>query len=182
MIGSLITSQTRIKILKKFFLNSNTRAHLRGLESEFGESTNAIRIELNRLESAGLLSSFFLGNKKLYQANMKHPLFNEIHNIVLKDFGLDKVVEKIIHRIGNLIYVYLIGDFARGKDSSVIELLLVGNDIDNEYLIRKIAQVEEYIGRKLVYTIHTENEIKERLRIFESSEVLLLWSNGTKKI
>jgi len=57
MLDSLVTSQTRIKLLKKFFLNGSTRAHLRGLESEFGESTNAIRVELNRFEGAGLLHS-----------------------------------------------------------------------------------------------------------------------------
>jgi hypothetical protein len=65
MLDSLVTSQTRIKLLKKFFLNSSTSAHLRGLESEFGESSNAIRVELNRFEDAGLLNSFPDGNKKI---------------------------------------------------------------------------------------------------------------------
>ena len=63
MINALITSETRIKLLRKFFLNSSTKAHLRGLESEFGESTNAIRLELNRFEEAGLLHSLRDGNK-----------------------------------------------------------------------------------------------------------------------
>ena len=56
MIETLISSKTRIKLLLKFFLNSNTTSYLRSLESEFGESTNAIRVELNRLENAGMLS------------------------------------------------------------------------------------------------------------------------------
>jgi len=33
MLNSLITSQTRIKLLRKFFLNNSTRAHLRGLDA-----------------------------------------------------------------------------------------------------------------------------------------------------
>ena len=69
MLDSLVTSQTRIKLLKKFFLNSSTKAHLRGLETEFGESSNAIRVELNRFEGSGLLTSLWDGNKKVYQAN-----------------------------------------------------------------------------------------------------------------
>ena len=69
MINALITSETRIKLLRKFFLNSSTKAHLRGLESEFGESSNAIRLELNRFEAAGLLYSLREGNKKVFQAN-----------------------------------------------------------------------------------------------------------------
>ena len=63
MIESLISSKTRVKLLLKFFLNSKNSSYLRGLESEFGESTNAIRIELNKLEDAGLLSSNLEGNK-----------------------------------------------------------------------------------------------------------------------
>ena len=57
MLDSLITSKTRIKLLLKFFLNSSMKAYLRGLAEEFGESTNAIRLELNHLEEAGLLKS-----------------------------------------------------------------------------------------------------------------------------
>ena len=115
MINTLITSRTRIKLLKKKILNSSTRAHLRGLESEFGESSNAIRVELNRFENAGLLYSLRDGNKKVYQTNSKHPLYNDIHNIVLRETGIDRIIEKVIHRLGNLIYVYLTGDFAKGK-------------------------------------------------------------------
>jgi DNA-binding transcriptional regulator PaaX len=63
MIESLITSKTRIKLLLKFFLNTQTKSYLRGLETEFGESTNSIRVELNRLENAGLLSASTEGNK-----------------------------------------------------------------------------------------------------------------------
>jgi DNA-binding transcriptional ArsR family regulator len=138
MIGSLITSQTRIKLLRKFFLNSNTSAHLRGLEAEFGESTNAIRIELNRLENAGLLTSIRDGKKKIYSANCKHPLYRDIHNIIIKETGLDRVIEYVIHRMGNLCAVYLTGDFACGRDGKVIELILVGDTIDMEYLERKV--------------------------------------------
>ena len=51
MLDSLITSKTRIKLLLKFFLNTSTHAYLRGLADEFGESTNALRLELNHLEN-----------------------------------------------------------------------------------------------------------------------------------
>jgi hypothetical protein len=182
MIGSLITSNTRIKLLKKFFLNSKTNAHLRGLENEFGESTNSIRIELNRLEGAGLLTSKFDGNKKFYKANSDHPLFADIHNIILKETGIDRVIEKVIHRLGSLLSVYLTGDFAKGKDSQVIELILVGNDIDQEYLSRKIIQAEEMVGRRVSCTVFSESEIKEHLDLLNPSEFLLLWSNGKEEV
>ncbi len=169
MINTLITSQTRIKLLRKFFLNSSTRAHLRGLESEFGESSNSIRIELNRFEKAGLLHSLRDGNKKIFQANSKHPLFKDIHNIILKESGIDRVIEKVIHRLGNLTTVYLTGDFAHGKDSPVIELILVGAEIDREYLARKVVQAEELVGRKVSYIVLEPDEAEEYLLKFKPS-------------
>jgi len=175
MLDSLVTSQTRIKLLKKFFLNGSTRAHLRGLETEFGESTNAIRIELNRFEGAGLLNSYPDGNKKIYQANSEHPLFRDIHSIILKETGIDRVIEKVIHRLGNLLCVYLTGDFARGKDSPVIELILVGADIDREYLARKIVQAEEMVGRKVSYIVLEPDEAEDHLGKLKPADLLPLW-------
>lgn len=175
MINTLITSQTRIKLLKKFFLNSSTKAHLRGLESEFGESSNAIRIELNRFEDAGLLNSLREGNKKVYQANSKHPLYKDIHSIILKETGIDRVIEKVIHRLGSLLAIYLTGDFALGKDSPVIELILVGADIDREYLARKVAQAEEVVGRKVSYIVLEPDEAEGHLMNLKPTDLLPLW-------
>ena len=82
MLDTLISSKTRLKLVLKFFLNSNTKAYLRGLEEEFGESTNAIRLELNKFEEAGLLASESEGNKKVYQANAKHPFYKDLHQML----------------------------------------------------------------------------------------------------
>ena len=88
MLDTLITSKTRIKLMLKFFLNTKEESYLRGLEEEFGESSNSIRLELNKFEKAGLLDSRSKGNKKLFRANTKHPLFPDIHSLLLKHIGL----------------------------------------------------------------------------------------------
>jgi DNA-binding transcriptional ArsR family regulator len=183
MLNSLITSETRIRILKKFFLNCNTVSHLRGLESEFKESSNAIRLELNRFEKAGLLTSSKEGNKNLFRANDAHPLFEDIHNIVLKETGIDKVIGKIVNRIGNLSLVYLTGDFAKGKDGSIIDLILVGDDIDNDYLVRKMEQAGETVNREIKYVILGSGEADQFLNKIKPSDLLLLWEqeDGYKK-
>ena len=177
MIEALISSKTRIKLLLKFFLNSNTTAYLRSLESEFGESTNGIRLELNRFEKAGMLTSFSEGNKKVFQANREHPLFDEIHNIMLKHIGLDKVVENVIERLGDVLQVYLAGSFSKGVNSQVIDLIFIG-DIDIGYLVNLIQKVEKRIHRKVRYLIY---EPTERSKIDWASfdpKPLLLWSHN----
>ena len=174
MISTLITSKTRIKLLLKFFLNPDNSAHLRGLESEFGESSNAIRLELNRLEKADMLHTEHQGNKKLFKVNLQHPLYNEINSIVKKYFGLDVIVEWIANRLGNLKTVYLTGDIASGKDSGLIDLILVG-DIDQPYLLKLITKAEKLIKRKIRYLIYSEEEFLSITK--ENDHFLLMWEN-----
>ena len=177
MIGDLISSKTRIKLLLKFFLNSNTTAYLRSLQTEFGESSNGIRLELNKLEKAGMLSSSLQGNKKIFQANVQHPLFNEIHNILLKHIGLDKIVENVVERLGEVERVYLVGEFSKGIDSQVIDLIFIG-DIDKTYLIKLIEKVEALINRKVRYLIYQKTEFEQVDWNTFKPEPLLLWSIG----
>ncbi len=81
----------------------------------------------------------------------------------------------MIHRIGTLLYVYLTGDFARGKDSPVIELILVGGDIDREYLARKVVQAEELVRRKVSCVVLEPEEAEEYLLKYKPSDLLELW-------
>lgn len=175
MIETLISSKTRIKLLLKFFLNSNTTSYLRGLESEFGESSNGIRLELNKLEKAGMLSSFAKGNRKYFQANTRHPLFQEIHNIILKQVGIDQLIETVIERLGAVERVYLVGSFSKGIDSNIIDILLVG-DIEKAYLIQLITKAEKLIKRKVRYLIFSPEEFGPKQQKQFEPTPLLLWS------
>jgi len=177
MLETLISSKTRIKLLLKFFLNSKMTAYLRSLESEFGDSTNAIRLELNRLEKAGMLSSFMKGNKKMFTANTQHPLFGEVHNILLKHIGIDRLIEGVIDRLGTVEQVYLSGQFAQGLDSPIIDLVLIGK-IDKAYLIRLIERIEPIIKRKVRYLIYENVEFTEAVIASFTPKPVLLWSKG----
>lgn len=172
MLESLITNKTRLKLLLKFFLNKNATGYLRNLESEFGESSNAIRVELNRFEEAGLLSSSFSGNKKFFQANTEHPLYDEINSILRKTVGIDKIVESIVSRIGELKEARITGDLAQGNNSSVIDLLLIGGSIDKMYVASLIEKVEQSIQRKIRFLIISEKEKEDYL---DKNPSLLIW-------
>ena len=173
MIESLITSKTRIKLLLKFFLNSDTKSYLRGLETEFGESTNSIRVELNRLENAGLLDTSTEGNKKMFHANTSHPLYNDINNILKKFIGIDQIIDKITSQIGDLQAAYLTGDFAIGKDSKIIDLVLVGNDMDRAFIDKLVEKAETFINRRIKYIILNQEEM---LQNYGKQPVLLIWN------
>jgi predicted nucleotidyltransferase len=175
MLGTLITSKTRIKLLLKFFLNAKNTGYLKNLEQEFEDSSNGIRLELNKFEEAGLLTSSSQGNKKIFQANTSHPLFNDIHSIILKYTGVDQILESVIERLGNVNSVYLVGSLAKGLDTKVIDIILVG-DINKEYLLTLIGKVEPMIGKKIKYILYQPEEFTTHEQEILAEEHLLIWS------
>lgn len=175
MIDSLIPSKTRIKLLVKFFLNPDVTSYLRGLAEEFGESTNAVRVELNRLCSAGFLEEVPAeGRKRTYRACRSHPLFLELHRIVRKVLGIDQVVEGIVRRMGSVRAALITGDYAHGIDSGIIDLILVGT-VDRAYLGELVEKVEGLISRKVRALVLTPEEYETLRGTLRPEESLFVW-------
>ncbi len=176
MIEALISSKTRVKLLLKFFLNVSNKAYLRGLEEEFGESSNAIRVELNRLEDAGMITGAVEGNKKIFKANVRHPLFGELHSILMKYVGIDKIIENIIPQLGEVSRVFLTGEFASGRDNPIIDLEIVGN-VRQEFLAELIDKAQSMLTRRIRYIVFTEQEYDALPETHQRKPKLLIWSN-----
>lgn len=179
MLQTLITSKTRIRLLLKFFLNSRTSGYLRSLAAEFGESTNSIRQELNRFEKAGLLEACSEGNKKIFKANTKHPMFSDMQRLIHKFVGIDQILEKIVMRLGDIKKVYVTGDFARGKDGKTIDLLIIAEKIDQKYLAELTRKTESLIKRKIASTILSEKELDEYKKIHKRENRLIVFGGET---
>lgn len=176
MIETLISSKTRIKLLLKFFLNSRNTAYLRNLEEEFGESSNAIRVELNRFEKAGFLESEASGNKKVFSVNVKHPLFPDINRILMKMTGLEYVVDYVLQRIGDLDRVYLVGNLSRGKSTEIIDLVLVGDNLNKPFLLEQIEKAEKKLDKKIRFVHYGKKEFDLNKIREPGMHPLLLWS------
>ena len=176
MLESFITSKTRVKLLLKFFINPDTTAYLRGLADEFGESTNAVRVELNRLSRAGILESRAEGRTILYKANKKQPRFPEVQRIVAKTVGLDRLVEQVVSRLGSVELAFVTGDYARGVDSGLIDLVLVG-EVDEIYLAELAKKAEKLIDRKIRTLVLARDEYQKLEEKFEKEKAILVWDN-----
>jgi DNA-binding transcriptional ArsR family regulator len=178
VLDTIITSKTRLKMLLKFFSNSQSTAYLREMAKEFGESTNSIRHELNNLTEAGYLLSREEGRNIYYSANTAHPIYPELKSLVHKYLGLDKildnVVQKVVGKLGQLELAFITGDYARGRDTGIIDLVLVGK-VDLGYLQRYIAKVEKLIHRKVRTLVLTHKEFEQSRKSLDSDKALLLW-------
>ncbi len=166
-----------MRLLLKFFGNTNTKAYLRGLAEEFGESTNSIRVELNRLSEAGLLVHEQMGNTVLYKANSKNPFFKTLHKLVIKYLGVDDLVENVVRKVGELELAFIVGDYARGVDSGVIELVLVGNSLDQIFLNMLHTRAEQLTQRKIKILTFSVSDFKKIGKRLEADKSIILYAH-----
>jgi hypothetical protein len=174
LLSGLISSKTRIKLLVRFFFNPDARSYLRELAKEFNLSTNSVREELNQLTKTRLLMAERNGRQVFYTANQDHELFPELKSMVSKVMGIDHVVDGIINRLGELECAFLIGDYAEGKDTGIIDLLLVG-EIDPHQLNDLSRKTERYIKRKVRTLVMNRKEYDDFLPGLEKQPKLLIW-------
>tara|TARA_Y100000389_G_C17085612_1_gene328722 strand:- start:15 stop:527 length:513 start_codon:yes stop_codon:yes gene_type:complete len=169
VLNKLITSKTRLRLLIKFFINQANSGYLNGLATEFKESTNSIRKELNHLSEAGYLEKFKDQNKVAYKANTNHPLFEILQKVVYKHLGLEEIIERVLERMGLVQKILLVGDYAEGRDSGTIDVVLIGDKLNTEYIEALEEKVEDLIDRKVnFYLASKQNPNQKSITLYEN--------------
>lgn len=165
MLTQLFTSKTRIKLLLKLFLNPHVSCYLRELSNEFAVSPNAIKGELDSLTNAGYLAREQNGRSVYFRANTDHPFFPEINSIVRKTLGIDRLLDDILSSLGHVDSAYILDDYAQGKDSGIIDILVVGK-VDTERLDSLRQITEKKINRLIRILTVNKEEFAQKQDIF----------------
>jgi DNA-binding transcriptional ArsR family regulator len=181
VFDSLITSKIKIKILIRLFLNPAQKAYLRELANEFKVSPSQVSTEMALLKEASIVTTQKKGRNIFYAANTAHPLFPELSSMVKKAVGVDHIIDSIVSRLGSLDKALLMDDYARGRDSGIIDLLLVGH-IDHSALSKLTAKAEKHIDRKIRTMCLTPDEYHQlRPKLNERPQLLLFAANTTRE-
>lgn len=149
MLHSLITSKTRIRLLVKFFINATNHGYLRGLADELAENTNAIRKELNNLSEAGYIIRDSSAHKIVYRANTLHPFFETLQQMVRKHVGIDRIVEEVLERMGEVTRIFLTGSYARGIESEVIDIIIEGKVLNTPYIKQLAPKLAKELNKQV---------------------------------
>ena len=86
------------------------------------------------------------------------------------------MVDYIIQRIGDLHKVYLVGKLANGQNTNIIDIVLVGDDINQTFLLEQIQKAEKKIGKKIRYVHFSSGEFDLSKIKEPGMHPLLLWS------
>ena len=101
----------------------------------------------------GYLKKYTGNNKVEYTATTDHPLFEILQKVVLKHLGIEEIIEAVLDRMGHVEKIILVGDYAKGIDSGNIEVLLIGKNLDTEYISQIEDKIEKLIDRNVTFSL-----------------------------
>jgi len=164
ILAQILSSKVRAEIFRILFGLSDDPLHMREIERRSGFTTGTVQQELKKLSSLDLVKKRKDGNRVYYQARKDHPLYPEIHRLVLKTNGMVEVLRSGLSPVSDRIdLAFVFGSQARGKASAAsdIDLFIVGN-LDELELHRLISQAEGQLNRSINYTFLAAQEFKKR--------------------
>ena len=161
-LSELLSSRVKAEIFRLLFGLQDQELHVRAMARQSGLNDATVRQELKRLIRFGLVELRRDGNRVYYRANQQHPLYLEIHNLVLKTTGLVAVLrEALAHDDINVAFVF--GSVARSEEKaqSDVDLMVIGS-VGLRQLTKLLSGVSGQIGREINPHILTLEEFHRR--------------------
>ncbi len=156
-------SKVRVKMVHLFFRNPAQIYYVRQITREIDEEINAVRRELERMTSAGILRSEQRGNRLYYSLNKQYDYYPELLRLAIKSSGLGNAIKKNRKAIGSPKFVMFSSKFAqhRARLHDEVDILLVG-DIKMQELQPLIDAEEKLRGHEINYTVMSTDEFEFR--------------------
>lgn len=162
-LQDFMISKVRVKMMVLFYTKQNEMYYVREITREIKEEINAVRRELDRMLSAGMLKSEQRGNRLYYSLNSKYLFFQEIQQMIAKSTGIGEKIRKARRKLGNVTFVMFSARFVKGLPprQSELDLLVVG-DIVLPELEQLVKQEEKSLDREINYALFSDEEFEFR--------------------
>lgn len=163
-LQKLLSSKVRAEIFRLLFATRDTELHVRELarRSKLNEAT--LRQELAKLKELDLVIGRRDGNRVYVKANQDHPIYSDIHGLVLKTTGLVEVLRKALEP-ADIAVAFVFGSVAAGKEAahSDVDFMVIGN-IGLRTLSSRLSEISSQVGREINPHVMTEVEYRKRLK------------------
>jgi len=161
-LSDILSSRVRAEIFRLLFGLDEKELHLRELERQAGLSLGTIRQDLQKLVKLDLVKTRRDGNRLYHRANVEHPLFPEIRNLVLKTSGLVEILREALDKEGVKV-AFIFGSLARGRENagSDVDLMVIGT-IGLRSLSKWLSGVSDQIGREINPVVWSMDEFRQR--------------------
>ena len=164
-LSSALFTSSQSQVLGWIFGHPEREFHFSELLRLTQLSSASLQRELNRLSESGIVNSKKFGNLRIFKANQKSPVYQELHSLVKKTLGIDHEISlALVPLQQNLEHALIYGSVAKNTDtaSSDIDLMLVGKNLRLSKILDLLTPVESKIGRKINTTCYTPKEFESR--------------------
>jgi predicted nucleotidyltransferase len=162
----LFPNPSLVDVLAVFLTHPDEIFYQTQLVEASGCALIQVQRALKRLEDTGLIEKTKSGNRSYYQANQKHPAFQDIKQALFKTvlFG-DLLKEALKQKKNKIKFGFIYGSSARGKESSTsdIDLFIIG-DLGIRDIAKVITESGRNLGREINTTVYSEKEFNRKLK------------------
>lgn len=191
ILAGLFSSKTRAELFRIFWGLNPGEFHLREIERQSGLTIGAVRREVDHLVALEVLNKRIDGNRTYFQANIDHPLYNLLRELVIRTVGAGELLKEAFKK-EKVDFVFIFGSIAAGEERSRsdIDLFVVG-DIGLRAVSKLLKTPCEKIGREInPHVMNQADFIKRRIekdhfvtRVLESPIVMIIGNeNELKKL
>lgn len=161
----VIFPKVRAEILRLLFSDPARELHLRDLSRHAGLALRTIQQEVAKLARADLLVARRDGNRLYYRANTAHPIFSDLHGIVLKTTGLREQLAAALEGLPGLELAFVFGSSASGHAvaGSDVDLLVVG-PLGLRALAPRLRPLTSTLGREVNPHVLTRRTLATKVR------------------
>ena len=164
LLAKILSSKIRAEIFRLLFGTNDKALHMRDIERRSGFAIGTIQGELKKLSKLDLVLKEVDGNRTYYRANKNHPLYNDIHNLVLKTTGLVDVLRNALET-QKIKLAFVFGSFAKGEESadSDIDLMVIGN-LGLRETTKLLSNTQEKILREINPHVYSLDEFIKKYK------------------
>jgi len=163
-LRGLVLSEARAKVLTALFSERGRTFYQTELARATGLPIVAVQRQLKRLTEAGLVSASTAGGRRVYSADPRSAVFDEVSSIVRKLRGPVVTLRPVL-RSRDVELAFVFGSFASGSAgaSSDIDLMVLGGE-STRAVRNELARAERDLGRSVNEHVMTVREWRTRLR------------------
>ncbi|MBI4065707.1 winged helix-turn-helix transcriptional regulator [Candidatus Kaiserbacteria bacterium] len=166
-LAKLFGSPARLKILRLFVFNQDSILTLSEIAQRTKLSKSVARRGVTELLSSGLLHKKGTQTPTRYQTNPRFEHLDALDSFIRGTTGVHpKSVVTALKRAGTLKLVVLSGIFT-GVLESQIDLLVVGDHLDERILASAVHSLEAELGREIRYASFATADFHYRLGVYD---------------
>lgn len=168
VLEQIFSSKVRAAIFRNLFGINPAELHMREIQRVAACTIGPVQVELKKLLALQLVTARRDGNRLYYRANREHPLYPDIHAMVLKTSGMADYLSTLLRDRADVTTAFIFGSLASGEDTAAsdIDLMAIGT-ISLRGLITALGDFRARAGRELNPHVFTQEEVTKRLKAGE---------------